>query len=158
MQKQRLGKGLRFATLLKVTGSGVLCGVCFGFVMSIVSNGFVIGVKWLTALREANPFGIFSLAGKELSLAPLISLIIAALLILAVRRIFRISRWHGPADSIYAAHRTDNELDIRAGFGSTLPPLSQQVVAHRSVIRTAGTFWCNNGKLHPSGDWRDADN
>ena len=74
MQKQRLGKGLRFATLLKVTGSGVLCGVCFGFVMSIVSNGFVIGVKWLTELREANPFGLVSFAGKELSLAPLISL------------------------------------------------------------------------------------
>ena len=157
MQKQRLGKGLRFATLLKVTGSGVLCGVCFGFVMSIVSNGFVIGVKWLTALREANPFGIFSFAGKELSLAPLISLIIAALLILAVRRIFRISRWHGPADSIYAAHRTDNELDIRASIDFSRLYLSKWWRIGRS-IRTAGTFWCNNGKLHPSGDWRDADN
>ena len=71
-------------------------------------------------LRETNPFGLVLVADKELSLAPLISLVMAALLILAVRRIFRISRWHGPADSIYAAHRTDNELDIRAGFGSTL--------------------------------------
>ena len=33
---------------------------------------------------------------------------------------FDIDRWHGPADSIYAAHRTDNELDLRAGIGSTL--------------------------------------
>ena len=66
------------------------------------------------------PIRIVSIAGKEVSLAPLISLVIGALLILVVRRIFRISRWHGPADSIYAAHRTDNELDIRAGFGSTL--------------------------------------
>ena len=120
MQTQRLGKVSRFATLLKVAGSGVLCGVGFGFVMSIVSNGFVIGVKWLTLLREANPLGIFSIGGAEFSLAPLISLVMAALLILVVRRIFHISRWHGPADSIYAAHRTDNELDIRAGFGSTL--------------------------------------
>ncbi|MEK9962053.1 MAG: chloride channel protein, partial [Rhodobiaceae bacterium] len=39
---------------------------------------------------------------------------------LVVRRVFGISRWHGPADSIYAAHRTDNELDVKAGFGSTL--------------------------------------
>ena len=106
--------------MLKVAGSFVLCGVGFGFVMSIVSNGFVIGVNWLTGLREANPFSIVSIAGKEMSFAPLISLVMAALLILAVRRIFRISRWHGPADSIYAAHRTDNELDIRSGFGSTL--------------------------------------
>ena len=28
--------------------------------------------------------------------------------------------WHGPADSIFAAHRTDNDLDVRAGLGSTL--------------------------------------
>ena len=33
---------------------------------------------------------------------------------------FPYYRWHGPADSIYAAHRTDNELDVRAGFGSTI--------------------------------------
>ena len=52
--------------------------------------------------------------------APLLSLVIAAGLILVIRRVFGISRWHGPADSIYAAHRTDNELDVRAGFGSTL--------------------------------------
>ena len=155
--KQRLGKGLRFATLLKVTGSGVLCGVGFGFVMSIVSNGFVIGVKWLTELRETNPFGLVSAAGKELSLAPLISLVMAALLILAVRRIFRISRWHGPADSIYAAHRTDNELDIRAGFGSTLAAFISASGSVGRSIRPLG-IWCNNGKLHPSGDWRDADN
>ncbi len=120
VQMQRPSESSRFTTLLKVTGSGVLCGVGFGLVMSIVSNGFVIGVKWLTGLREGNPFGIVQVAGKELSLAPLISLVMAALLILVVRRIFHISRWHGPADSIYAAHRTDNELDIRAGFGSTL--------------------------------------
>ena len=29
-------------------------------------------------------------------------------------------RWFGLADTIYTAHRTDNELDIKAGFGSTL--------------------------------------
>ena len=120
MQTQRQSDNSKVITLLKVTGVGVVCGVGFGFVMSIVSNLFVIGVKWLTGLREANPFGTISFGGTELSLAPLISLVLAALLILLVRRIFRISRWHGPADSIYAAHRTDNELDVRAGFGSTL--------------------------------------
>ena len=50
----------------------------------------------------------------------MLRLVIAAGLILVVRRLFGISRWHGPADSIYAAHRTDNELDVRSGFGSTL--------------------------------------
>ena len=32
---------------------GILCGLGFGLVMAIVSNGFVIGVEWLTSLRES---------------------------------------------------------------------------------------------------------
>jgi CIC family chloride channel protein len=47
-------------------------------------------------------------------------LIMAALILWGVRRFFGITRWHGPADSIYAAHRLDNEIDVRAGVGSTL--------------------------------------
>ena len=37
-----------------------------------------------------------------------------------LKRTFGIGRWHGPADSIYAAHRTDNELDVKTGLSSTL--------------------------------------
>ena len=107
-------------TLLRTIAGGILCGLGFGLVMSIVSNGFVIGVKSLTEWREAFSFGRLSLGGLDISLAPLLSLVIAACLILVVRRVFGISRWHGPADSIYAAHRTDNELDVKSGFGSTL--------------------------------------
>ena len=106
--------------LLRTIAGGILCGLAFGLVMSIVSNGFVIGVKSLTDWREALSFGRLSLGGLDISLTPLLSLVIAACLILVVRRIFGISRWHGPADSIYAAHRTDNELDVKTGFGSTL--------------------------------------
>lgn len=106
--------------LLRTIAGGVLCGLGFGLVMSIVSNGFVIGVKSLTEWREAISFGRTTIAGVEISLAPLLSLVLAACLILVVRRIFGISRWHGPADSIYAAHRTDNELDVKSGFGSTV--------------------------------------
>ena len=110
----------RITTLLKVMGGGIVCGISFGFVMSLVSNGFVIGVQWLTTFRESNLLQTFTIAGLPFSLGPLISLLLAAALLLVVRRIFYITRWHGPADSIYAAHRTDNELDVRAGFGSTL--------------------------------------
>lgn len=108
------------AKLSRLIGGGILCGLSFGLVMSIVSNGFVLGVKWLTTLRESNPFGTLKVGDVDLSLSPLVSLLLAAGLILLVRRWFRIGRWHGPADSIYAAHRTDNELDVRSGFGSTL--------------------------------------
>lgn len=100
--------------------TGVLCGVGFGFVMSIVSHGFVLGVSWLTSFREGMSLGTLTLFGMELSPVPVFSLLVAACLILLVRRIFGITRWHGPADSIYAAHRTDNELDVKSGFGSTV--------------------------------------
>jgi len=110
----------RAVTLLKVMSGGILCGISFGFVMSLVSNGFVIGVQWLTTFRESSLLQTFTIGGLPFSLGPLISLLLAAALLLVVRRVFQITRWHGPADSIYAAHRTDNELDVRAGFGSTL--------------------------------------
>ena len=95
-------------------------GVTFGIMMAIVSNVFVIGVRTLANLRENADFLNFSVGGAELSLAPLVAILIAAMAILAIRKAFGITRWHGPADSIYAAHRTDNELDVRAGMGSTL--------------------------------------
>jgi len=106
--------------LAQTVGGGLLCGLGFGFVMSLASNGFVFGVQWLSTLRTSEIFDIFRLAGMPFSLGPLISLLIAAMLVLLVRRLFGIQRWHGPADSIHAAHRTDNELDVKAGFGSTL--------------------------------------
>ena len=43
-----------------------------------------------------------------------------AVLIILLKFLFDIARWHGPADAIHAAHRTDNELDVKSGFGSTL--------------------------------------
>ena len=102
---------------------GMLVGLGFGLVMSLVSNGFVSGVIWLTALREAQLVAWLGLDPGFKSIMPLICLLVAAFLILQVRRLFGITRWHGPADSIFAAHRTDNELDIRSGFGSTVAAL-----------------------------------
>ena len=110
----------RNLTTLKTLLLSVVIGLFFGLVMAIVSNLFVSGVRWLTSLRNAyNPMEI-SFAGLSLPTTHFIGLFLAAALILLVRRVFNISRWHGPADSIYAAHRTDNELDTKAGFGSTL--------------------------------------
>ena len=34
-----------------------------------------------------------------------------------------IKRFHGPADSIYGAHRTDNEIDTKTGYFSTFAAL-----------------------------------
>ena len=102
---------------------GILVGLGFGLVMSLVSNGFVSGVLWLTSLRETHLAVWLGIDPRVASMMPLICLLFAAFLILQVRKLFGITRWHGPADSIFAAHRTDNELDIRSGFGSTVAAL-----------------------------------
>jgi CIC family chloride channel protein len=54
------------------------------------------------------------------SLVPMLWLIAAAFLLWGVRSLFGIKRWHGPADSIFGAHRLDNEIDVKAGIGSTI--------------------------------------
>ena len=119
-EKRRINKAL---TMFSQLFAGLAVGLGFGFVMSIVSNGFVISVRWLTDLREVRIAYLLGLDQQIAALLPLFCLFFAAFLILQVRRVFGIDRWHGPADSIYAAHRTDNELDTRKGFGSTLAAL-----------------------------------
>tara|TARA_B100001059_G_scaffold157446_1_gene157069 strand:- start:8217 stop:9830 length:1614 start_codon:yes stop_codon:yes gene_type:complete len=81
---------------------------------------FVVSVQWLIDNRNGFFDEFLMLPGTELTLMPALWLTVAALLLFVVRKVFKIDRWHGPADSIYAAHRTDNELDIKAGIGSTL--------------------------------------
>lgn len=113
-------QGSRYRRLLTLIAFDVMVGLVFGLVMSLTTNAFVQGVHALTNFREAKFIGQVSVAGFDLSLSPVIFLLVAAAMVIGVRRLFGISRWHGPADSIFAAHRTDNELDVKAGFGSTL--------------------------------------
>ena len=98
----------------------VLTGLGFGVLMAFITNGFVMGVGAIASQRDQWDIMTLDVSGMSLSLTPLIAMLIAAVGIIFIRRIFSIKRWHGPADSIYAAHRTDNELDIKAGLGSTL--------------------------------------
>ena len=44
---------------------------------------------------------------------------IAAFLVIIVKKIFNLTRYQGPADSILVAHRTNIEPDIKIGIGST---------------------------------------
>src|SRR6056300_43565 len=98
----------------------ILTGLGFGVLMAFITNGFVMGVGAIASQRDQWDIMTLDVSGMQLSLTPLIAMLIAAVGIIFIRRMFSITRWHGPADSIYAAHRTDNELDIKAGLGSTL--------------------------------------
>ena len=105
---------MQYMAVILIIGGGM------GLLVSLVSSLFVRGVQWLVQSRSGATDALLLLPGTGLSLMPMLWLILAALLLVLVRRLFHIDRWHGPADSIYAAHRTDNELDLRAGIGSTL--------------------------------------
>ena len=98
----------------------VILGVGVGITMAVVSNAFVKGVIILTSAYRSNHLLTFTLQEHQFSLMPLVVIIFAAFSIIYVRKIFGLDRFYGPADSIYAAHRSDNELDVRRGLGSTL--------------------------------------
>ena len=98
----------------------IILGVGVGITMAVVSNAFVKGVIFLTSTYKSNQLLTFTLQDHQFSLIPLVVIIFAAFSIIYVRKVFGLDRFYGPADSIYAAHRSDNELDIRRGFGSTL--------------------------------------
>ena len=67
--------------------AGLAVGLSFGFVMSIVSNGFVMSVRWLTDLREVRIAYLLGLDQHIAALLPLFCLL-AAFLILQVRHLF----------------------------------------------------------------------
>ena len=95
-------------------------GLIIGAVMAIVSNGFVLGVGWLADQRENLHVFEVTFAGKIISIAPLACLLVAAIFVIAIKRIFNMTRYHGPADSIYVAHHANDEPDWKSGIGSTL--------------------------------------
>lgn len=97
----------------------VFVGGAVGFVMCFAANGFVQAVLQITHLRESLDLVFKGNVSGVFSPVALISLFFAALILALIRQKLGLPRWFGPADTIYTAHRTDNELDIKAGLGST---------------------------------------
>ena len=98
-------------------------GLLMGSIMAFFANIFVNTVTFISSYRqEINTFNVY-LIGKNLNLLPIITLLIAASLIISIKKLFKVDRWNGPADTIYAAHRTDNELDLKVGYLSSLTAL-----------------------------------
>lgn len=98
----------------------VVTGIGIGVIVSLVASLLVTIVKTLSDYRLWMGEEFSSLRDGIGSLVPMLWLIVAALMLWGIRHFFGVTRWHGPADSIYAAHRLDNEIDVRAGVGSTL--------------------------------------
>jgi len=97
----------------------VVVGVTIGSVMAFAAGSF---------LWAADSFNTFSdnaetLMGRRWSgLVPALFLIVAAGLIVILRRTLGIKRFHSPRETIAAVH-SDKPLDIKGGLGSTLAAL-----------------------------------
>jgi chloride channel protein, CIC family len=99
-------------------GQVMIIGLFFGVLVSVVAHFFVEGVKALSSPRLGiEPVSVF---GLDIHYSQVITLSIAAVLIYIIKKSLTIGRWQGPADTIYGAHRPDNELDVKVGLSSTL--------------------------------------
>ena len=88
--------------------------------MSVIANAFIKGARIITNWQGNTNLFLVSFGDTTIPLMPIFSLLLVACLILLVRRIFSIETFHGPADTIYAAHRHDTRIEVRTGIGSTL--------------------------------------
>ena len=98
-------------------------GLIMGGLMAVCANIFVSTVALISAYRHGLNIFTITIQNFDFNYLPIITLVIAASLIILLKKSFKIARWNGPADAIYAAHRTDNELDTKVGYVSTLVAL-----------------------------------
>ncbi|MED5531022.1 MAG: chloride channel protein [Pseudomonadota bacterium] len=102
----------------------IICvGLFIGTAVALATKVFVNSILFLTDLREGASIFEAGIMGVKLNFAPVITLLIAALIINFIKKYTKITRFHGPADSIYGAHRTDNEIDTKTGYFSTFAAL-----------------------------------
>ncbi len=105
--------------ILNIIFQVIVFGTLTGSIVSIFSVGFVLGVKKISNFRIQNSSCLFEVAGQCFSVTPFFFLILAAVLIIIVKSLLNISRYHGPADVILSAHSPTTELDTKTGFLST---------------------------------------
>ncbi len=98
----------------------LILGTVMGLVMAVMANGFVEGVSSAANFRESTELLRFTLGGDTYSASSLVILLLAAGVVIAIRRVLKLDSWAGPADSILAAHTDSSDVDIKKGLASTL--------------------------------------
>jgi chloride channel protein, CIC family len=100
----------------------LLSAVFVGIVVSLVAQLFILSAKNIFNFFYNNPNNLFSINinNFELNLSSLIFCLIASIIVCFLIKFKSIDRWHGPADTIYAAHQKGGTLDTERGFFSTI--------------------------------------
>ena len=97
--------------------------IIVGLIVSIVAQIFSLTAKYIYNLTTGqNVFSIFEFTffNVDTNTLPFFSCVLASILLCILIKINKIDRWHGPADTIYAAHEKAGNLNIKMGFNSTL--------------------------------------
>ena len=109
--------------LFQTNDALVLTAMFVGLIVSIIAQFFSLTAKWVFKnFQSGKHLDLFelSLFNYDINFLPLISCLLAGILVCVLIYFFQIDRWHGPADTIYAAHQKAGTLDIKKGFLSTL--------------------------------------
>ena len=100
----------------------LLVAAIVGLIVSSVAQIFMIVAKDIFAFIFENKDFILTIEIGDISLnlIPLLVCIPSSILVALLMYYLKLSRWFGPADTIFAAHNRSGTLDLKGGFGSTL--------------------------------------
>ena len=100
----------------------LVTAVLTGIIVSIVSQLFILSAKNLYNFFYNNADNYFTIKVDvfDINISSIIVCITASLIVCLIIRFKNIDRWHGPADTIYAAHQKKGSLDTERGFISTI--------------------------------------
>ena len=122
--------------------------IIVGLIVSVVAQIFALTAKYIYDLSIGDDvFSYFNVVinETELNILPFFSCLLASILVCILIKINKIERWHGPADTIYAAHQKAGTLDIKMGFNSTLASFfsisgGASVGMYGPLVHFGGTF------------------
>ncbi len=96
----------------------VLTAIFIGCIISIVAQYFALSTGSIFNWLQNNKFDFLQFG--NINLFPVIGCFVGSIFVCLIIKYLNIKRWHGPADTIYAAHQRDGTLDIKSGFLSTI--------------------------------------
>ena len=97
-----------------------LLAIILGLIISVVANLFIEGARYFLSLQSSSGTMSVRVGNIDINLLPTVAMVLSAILILTVRKLLGVTKWSGPADSIYALHQQKVGVDVRVGIGSTL--------------------------------------
>ena len=93
-----------------------------GLIVSLVAQLFILSAKSLYEFFYQNSDNIFvmKIYNIDINISSIFICTTASLIVCLIIKLYNIDRWHGPADTIYAAHQRKGTLDTKKGFLSTI--------------------------------------